>query len=109
MPLPVVKEDIKASLFRRVMDGLKGHPHKFFEQEAERIRSYNPVIISAIEFFSDDDTIAVETQNGTSLADMPPEIKNGISRRVFDLAIKVYLLLESQAEVDDMEKEIRLG
>jgi len=109
MPLPVVKNEIKGSFFKRIKEGSNNRRlHDFFVEEAERIRAYNPEIISAIEFFSKDDVLVVETPDGTILANMPPELKDGIERRIFDLAVKVYLLLESQAESDDMVKEIKL-
>lgn len=106
MPLPIVKEGIKGSLFHKITQSHKGHLHEFFVQEAERIRAHNPVVVSAIEFFSNDDTLVVEMQDRNLLANMPSELRGGIERRMFDLAIKVYLLLESQAEADDLEKEI---
>lgn len=98
MPLPIVRNDIKYSLCHKIDEATSGsNLHSFFAKEAERIRQQNPQVIHAIEFFSQDAELP-------SMRNLPEQTKEAIRRKAFRLAILVYLLLESQQEVDDIEK-----
>lgn len=108
MTLPVIKKEIKGSFYRRVQRWLdesnENNVHSFCVNELERIRGYNPVIFEMVSFYSEKDA-----RGGIlDLVDLPPEVRNSIKRRLLNLSTMVYLLLESQAEADDMTEQIRL-
>lgn len=102
MPLPVVHEDIRHPLCHKILKATTPdlNMHPFFRAEADRIKEYNPEVIRAIEFFSQD-------AEEPSIRDLPEQVKDCIRRKTFRLAILVYLLLESQQQVDDIEEEMK--